>query len=126
MLEFPYMQLPGGIFRPIIAVAVEGPHGRRLLDGLVDTGADRTIFPRREAVAVGTILPDEPSGEFRTAGGITIPFRLASVVLELRASAAVSIRWQSQVAFADAPLRDRESTRLNSSHERLSRMPSSA
>jgi hypothetical protein len=38
------MQLPGGIVRPMIAVAIEGPNGRRLLDGLLDTGSDRTFF----------------------------------------------------------------------------------
>jgi hypothetical protein len=41
MLEFPYMQLPAGVSRPIIAVVIEGPGGRRLLDGLLDTGPPR-------------------------------------------------------------------------------------
>ena len=56
MFEFPYMQLPGGILRPMIAVVIEGPSGRRLLDGLLDTGSDRTIFPQREARGLLTFL----------------------------------------------------------------------
>lgn len=36
MFEFPDMQLPGGILRPMIAVVIEGPSGRRLLDGLLE------------------------------------------------------------------------------------------
>lgn len=60
MLEFPYLQLPGGVTRPIIPVVLEGPSGRRLLDGLLDSGSDRTLFPRREAQAVGLQLPPNP------------------------------------------------------------------
>ena len=67
MLQFPYMILPGGITRPIIAVVIEGPGGRRLLDGLLDTGADRTIFPEREAKAVGIQLPANPTGPEKKA-----------------------------------------------------------
>ena len=61
MFEFLYMQLPGGILRPMIAVVIEGPSGRRLLDGLLDTGSDRTIFPQREAQVLGIPLPTKPS-----------------------------------------------------------------
>ena len=103
MLEFPYVSLPGGITRPLIAVLVEGPSNRRLLDGLLDTGSDRTVFPAREAKAIGVILPTAPDGSFKTAGGISIGYRLAEVILELR-DARMSARWNAEVAFADEPL----------------------
>lgn len=103
MRTFPFMQLPGGIFRPMIAVVVEGPRGRRLLDGLLDTGSDRTIFPQREASVLGIPLPHRPDGIIKTAGGVSIAYRLADVVLELRASGGV-IRWRTSVAFAEEPL----------------------
>ena len=103
MLEFPYMQLPGGITRPVIAVVLEGPGGRRLLDGLLDTGADRTIFPQREAKAPGISLPAQADGTFQTAGGIAIAYRLTDVVLELRSSGS-SARWRTTVAFAEDSL----------------------
>jgi hypothetical protein len=103
MLEFPYMQLPGGITRPIIAIVIEGPSGRRLLDGLLDTGSDRTIFPRREATAIGIPLPAPADGTIKTAGVVAIDYRLADVVLELRGS-GLPVRWKTPVAFADDPL----------------------
>ena len=103
MLEFPFMSLPGGITRPIVAVEVEGPSGCRILDGLLDTGSDRTILPSREASAIGIALPSTPDGWFKTAGGVSIPYRLDEVVLELRASGS-TIRWKTSVAFADDPL----------------------
>jgi hypothetical protein len=103
MLDFSFMSLPGGITRPIVAVAVEGPAGSRLLDGLLDTGSDRTIFPSREAIAIGVTLSQNPFGWFKTAGGISIPYRLADVVLQLRASGSI-VRWTTSVAFADDPL----------------------
>jgi hypothetical protein len=103
MLEFPYLDLPGGVSRPIIPVVLHGPSGKRLLDGLLDTGSDRTLFPQREAQIVGLPLPDNPDGHIRTAGGVSIPYRLSDAVLELRASATV-VRWRASVAFAEAPL----------------------
>ncbi len=103
MLDFPYMHLPGGVSRPIIAVAVIGPTGRRLVDGLLDTGSDRTIFPQREAQAIGVSLGAAPDGSIRTAGGVSIAYRLAEVVLQLRSSGS-SVRWKTPVAFADERL----------------------
>jgi hypothetical protein len=103
MFEFPYMQLPGGILRPVIAVVIEGPGGCRLLDGLLDTGSDRTIFPQREAQVLGVSLPAESVGVIKTASGVGIAYRLAEVVLELRASGNV-VRWKTAVAFAEEPL----------------------
>jgi predicted aspartyl protease len=87
----------------MIAVVLEGPAGRRLLDGLVDTGSDRTIFPRREAKSVGLRLPSKVDGSIKTAGGVVIAYRLADVVLELR-SGGLIVRWKTRVAFADDPL----------------------
>ncbi|MBI1904262.1 MAG: hypothetical protein HYS13_24470 [Planctomycetia bacterium] len=103
MLEFPYASLPGGIARPILAVVLEGPTGRRLLDGLLDSGSDRTLFPESEARAVGLRLRARPDGSIRTAGGVSIPYRLADAVLELRASSTV-LRWRTSIAFAPDPL----------------------
>jgi predicted aspartyl protease len=103
MLEYPYMRLPGGIVRPMIAVVFEGPGGRRLLDGLLDTGSDRTVLPQREAGALGIALPGQPDGSVQTAGGKAIAYRGAEVWLELRTSAAV-VRWKTSVAFAEEPL----------------------
>jgi hypothetical protein len=103
MLEFHYICLPGGISRPIIPFVIEGPRGRRLLDGLLDTGSDRTILPQREAKSIGIQLSDHADGIIRTAGGVSISYQLAEIVLELRASGAI-VRWKTMVAFAWEPL----------------------
>jgi Aspartyl protease len=103
MLEFPNMHLPGGISRPIIAVVIEGPSGRRLVDGLLDTGSDRTIFPQREAKAIGIQLPAQVDGAINTAGGATIAYRMVEVVLEIRTIGSVA-RWKTPVAFAEDTL----------------------
>jgi hypothetical protein len=103
MLEFPYMQTAGGIARPIIAVGIEGPSGKRLLDGLLDTGSDPTVFPQDEALALGIALPAPINGTIKTAGGVLIAYRLAEAILELR-GAAVSVRWKTLIAFAEGPL----------------------
>ena len=103
MFVFPYMQLPGGLRRPVIAVMVHGPSGRRLIDGLLDTGSDRTILPEREARILGVTLPAEPDGIIQTAGGVAIAYRLADVILEIRTTIR-SARWKTSVAFAQEPL----------------------
>src|SRR5437762_2101998 len=103
MLEFPYMAGAGGIVRPLIAVAIEGPRGRRLVDGLLDTGADRTLFPLREAEEIGIQLPAQTSGIVKAADGVAIAYRLADVVLELRSHGSI-VRWKASVGFAEPPL----------------------
>ena len=103
MIEFPYMQIVGGISRPIVAVSIEGPSGKHLVDGLLDTGSDPTIFPQDEALALGIPLPPAVDGTIKTAGGVLIPYRLAEAVLELRGSGR-SVRWKTSVAFAEGTL----------------------
>ena len=88
----------------MIVVVIEGPTGRRLSDDLLDTGSDRTIFPEREAKSIGVPLPSDPHGSFKTAGGVSIAYRLADVVLELRPSTGATVRWRTSVAFAEDPL----------------------
>jgi hypothetical protein len=103
MLQFSYVHLPGGISRPILAVVLEGPTGRRLVDGLLDSGSDRTLFPDREARSVGLQLPPHSSSRIRTAGGVWLSYRLADAHLELRTFAGV-VRWRASIAFTPDPI----------------------
>ena len=52
-----------------------------------------------------------------TVGAITVGFA---------ASAAAATKWDMPTPYGDKTFQDRKSTRLNSSHIPLSRMPSSA
>jgi predicted aspartyl protease len=72
-------------------------------DGLLDSGADRTVLPQRTAERIGVGLSDSIEGQIKTAGGVLIGFRLGAVVFELRAAGA-AVRWRTTVAFAEDPL----------------------
>src|SRR5262245_45329618 len=64
-MRFPTMSR-GALARPILPLIVEGAGGQRLIvDALIDTGADLTLFPIDVAVALGidlTGLPQIPVG----------------------------------------------------------------
>ena len=94
MIEFPLYELPGGITRPMIAVVIEFQAVGALLDGLLDTGSDRTIFPRRERRRLASSYLDARMA-IKTAGGVVIAYRLAEVVLNC-ASAGSLIRWKTR------------------------------
>lgn len=65
---FPYRQyqvtpspaFPDGVlYRPEVRVRITGPAGDVFLRGVVDTGADTTIFPRQVADEIGLAIEDE-------------------------------------------------------------------
>jgi len=101
--EFPFMQLPSGIVRPIITVSIHGPRRSWALDGLIDSGADRSVFPSRVARQFAWHSQGARMGDFSTAAGATMPFRLADATLELR-TPGCAVRWRATIAFADEPL----------------------
>ena len=83
-----------------VAILEPGSH----LGGMVTGGLSRTDFGRKEVI-----------------GGMALEFYQRAGKKYGR-----EIEWMPEPRVAEAILKDRKSTRLNSSHRSLSRMPSSA
>jgi hypothetical protein len=86
------------IYRPMILLRVFGPDGDDVDYGLVDTGADDTLFPNRMIARLGVVFN---SSDYATIAGIddsvTI-VRYATVDLELL-GAGGGYRFSSRVGF---------------------------
>src|SRR5262245_41704608 len=89
--------------RPIIPVTVIGPARTLLVDGLLDTGADETVFSESAAVSLGIDLADAPTGTARAFGQI-VPVRYALATLRI-ADQQERREWQAWLAFTGAYLR---------------------
>ncbi|MGE4001395.1 MAG: aspartyl protease family protein [Planctomycetaceae bacterium] len=88
------------IRRPIIPVIIESPAGRRLIvDALVDTGSDITLFPEDVASNLGIDLTESPARPLSSALGVIADYRSAEVVLELRRGTSELFRWRTSVGF---------------------------
>lgn len=91
--------------RPLIPVFVESDSGQRLIvDGLVDTGSDLTLFPERVAVKLGLDLSQSVELPLRTGVGINGSHRECEVVLELRWGREVH-RWRTKVGIYPGQMR---------------------
>ena len=100
-MKFPYSFLRSPSGHPIVPVLMEQGGQRRLISGLLDTGADVTLIPYRHALGLGVVL-----GLPRTIGTATgqlVSYRPGMVTLELR-SISEAIRWRSEVGFTAAAL----------------------
>jgi hypothetical protein len=100
----PIVPLSGRTSRPkaIIIVSVVGPTDTRALEGLLNTGADDTVFHESLAGLIGIDLTNAPTGTAQGVSGTAIPVRYAEVML--RISDGVEQReWQAWVGFT--PLR---------------------
>jgi hypothetical protein len=90
--------------RPIIPVTIIGPARTLLRVGLLDTGADETIFPDYVAQFIGLDLTNAPSGSSTGVATGAVQVRYAEV--RLRIAKANELReWRAWVGFAAAPLR---------------------
>jgi hypothetical protein len=115
-LIFPYVRVPirrpavalGGLTyrpRPLIPVSLVGPTNTRLVYGLVDSGADDTVFPESLANQIGLDLTGAPEGESGSfTGGPNVPVRFATVTLRL-ATQTERREWSALIGFTSAPMR---------------------
>jgi hypothetical protein len=104
----PIPSLGGGLvrYRPVMAVRLTGPRNDVLQDGLLDTGADETLFEERLAAIIGL---DLDQAEERKVGLVGRPrpvrCRYAPVRLRITDGLRETYEWTAVVGFAATRLR---------------------
>src|SRR5262245_7903286 len=90
--------------RPVIFVAVIGPTGTAVEKGLLDVGADDTVFPDLVATDIGIDLLQAPAGGAVGVGPMTpAVLRYAEVILRI-SDGQEHREWPARVGFTSAPL----------------------
>jgi hypothetical protein len=89
--------------RPIISVTLIGPSDSRLREGLLDSGADDTIFPQSLAALLGLDLSNAPVGWASTATLMNVPLRYARLSLRIT-DGKEQREWPAWVGFTSAKL----------------------
>ncbi len=91
--------------KPLVPVTVLGPVNARLIQALLDTAADDTVFPDSLASFLGIDLTNAPEAEASGVGRLpAAPLRFATVTLRL-ATNSERREWPATVGFTAAPLR---------------------
>jgi predicted aspartyl protease len=90
--------------RPVIFVAVIGPAGVAVEKGLLDSGADDTVFSEQVANDIGLDLSQAPT---RTAAGVgstaVAIVKYAEVILRI-SDGHENREWTARVGFTSSPL----------------------
>jgi hypothetical protein len=89
-----------------MAVRITGPRHTRLLDGLLDTGSDETVFDEALATYLGVDLRHAEERHVGLVGRIQmVHCRYASVELAITDGLHETYRWRAIVGFVSTPLR---------------------
>lgn len=91
-------------YRPICQVRITGPGGDALRDGLLDSGADDTVFPESVATLIGLDLSQAPQYTVQLAGRGPMLCRFARVTLWLSDGVSRAFEWEPFVAFVPVAL----------------------
>jgi hypothetical protein len=113
-MRFPYLAriapqpvypLGGATVRhyPVFSATVTGPASSLSRDGLLDSGADDTIFPSALANQLGIDLRNAPVGTARAISGSAFSYRYAHVTLRI-SDGSESCEWPAVVGFLDLPI----------------------
>jgi hypothetical protein len=87
-------------YRPVMAVRLAGPRGDRVYDGLLDTGADWTVFRERTAARVGIDLTGAEERDFELVGRSTsIRCRYTRVRLQITDGLRETYEWTAVIGF---------------------------
>jgi predicted aspartyl protease len=90
--------------RPILHVRISGPAGDHLTDGLLDTGADYTVFELAVATQIGLDLNKAPLSSVQLVG--RKPFTCAYAQVQLRISdGKETFEWLAVVGFVPFRIR---------------------
>jgi hypothetical protein len=112
----PYIVVPGhrpspslggstSRYRPVMAVRLTGPRDTRLRDGLLNTGADETIFEEALAHLIGIDLSHAEARNVSLVGRPT-PVRCRYAPVQVRITDGVeTFEWTTVVGFAATRLR---------------------
>jgi hypothetical protein len=91
--------------QPVIHVTLIGPSGTAIDRGLLDPGADDTVFTESVAATIGLDLTGAPQGMASGVAGSSIGIlRYAEVAIRI-ATTTERREWRAWVGFAAQPLR---------------------
>jgi hypothetical protein len=108
VLRRPNPALGGRLFhyRPVTGVLLTGLHGSRQVDGILDTGADETVFPEDVAARIGIDLTGAEERQVDLIGRpAPVRCRYATVQLQITDGSHMTYEWTAVVAFAATRLR---------------------
>lgn len=92
--------IPDGLLhRPTVPIRLIGSGGSIVVRGLLDTGADETIFPRSIAEMLGVELEEAEAVPVAGIGGHPVMAVLGTVDMEV-GKGKQRVRWRQQVRFA--------------------------
>ena len=90
--------------QPLIHVSLVCPTGALVVQGILDTAADDTVFPDSAAARIGLDLTGAPTGVSSGVGLVPVPLRYAQI--KLRATSGGEFReWPAWVGFTSIPIR---------------------
>jgi hypothetical protein len=90
--------------RPLVHVTLLSGSNTAFANGLLDSGADDTVFPDSVALRLGLDLSNAPLGEATGIIATPVPVRYAQVTLRLT-DGHEFCEWLAWVGFTAAPLR---------------------
>jgi predicted aspartyl protease len=90
----------GIVLRPEIPITLMGPKGRVPTFGLVDTGSDITILPKRLADLLGILLLPSSEVQATVFGGAAVAMDVGEVTIRLEKDGEVR-QWTDSVCFFD-------------------------
>jgi hypothetical protein len=100
--------VPGGVlYRPEVNVSIIGPRGSEIVQALVDTGSDETVFPTSLADAIGVQLNRNSTGRASAVGGHAVELVPGDIAIQI-SNNDESYRWRTTVAFLEVDLPEDE------------------